>query len=44
MVRVRARFLLFYSELTPTDPDVTCSVALLGRKNMRRQCQMLKPV
>ena len=33
---------LFYCILnsTPLTRDVTCSVTLLGQKNMRRQCQM----
>ena len=39
-VRVRVWFLLFYSELAPTDRDVTFSRLYLDGKNMRRQCQM----
>ena len=31
-VRVMFKFLLFHSELVPTDPCVTCSVTLLERK------------
>ena len=31
-VRVRVRFLLFYSELTPTDPLCNMLHILLGRK------------
>ena len=32
MVRVRVRFLLFYSELTPTDPGLNMLQTLLGQK------------
>ena len=32
MVRVRAKFLVFYSELAPLTRDVTCSVTLLRQK------------
>ena len=38
-LRVRVRFLLFYSELAPTDPWCNMLQTLLGwKKKMRRQC------
>ena len=39
-LRVKARFLLFYSELASTDPWCGTLQTLLPRKNMRRKCQM----
>ena len=39
-LRVRVKFLLFYSELVLLTCDATCSRLYLDRKNMRRQCQM----
>ena len=39
-LRVRVRFILFYSELAPLTRDVTCSRLYLDEKNMNRKCQI----
>ena len=39
-VSVRIRFILFYSELAPTDPCCNMLQTLLGPDNMRSKCQM----
>ena len=40
MVRVRVRFVLYYSEIAPTDPWCNMLRTIFGGKNMRRKCQI----
>ena len=44
MVRVRVRFILFYSDLAPLTRDVTCSRFYLDGKSMRKKMSDKQPL